>query len=731
MSKKHTDHEPVVLSPVLKYVKYVVYGALFIIPFLPLIVFGPPIFPSFFFPFITGKGFLFRILVEVALVGWVIIALGNKRYRPQFSWTLVLYAAFAVWMLIADLFGVNPHKAIWSNYERMDGFVTLAHVFAFFAVTSSMFSVDRMWRKWWLTFLTAAGLVCLYGLLQVNGGLAIHQGNTRVDATLGNAAYLAAYLLFAIAVSLWQAIESKGWMRYSLYALTVLEVGILFATATRGAIIGLAGAAVLGAFLWLIESGKQGRKGAAIALVSFLVLIGGFFMLKDSSFIKNDQVLGRIASISLADGSTRFTLWGVALKGFMERPIAGWGQEGFNYVFNSHYVPSMYAQEQWFDRAHDVFLDWLLAGGLPALLLFLSLLLSAIYILYKGGASRAERIMLTCALAAYSFQALFVFDNLMTYVPLAALLASAHAVRMRPFKKLEALPEVPEANIGTVAVPIASVAFIAIFWVVNVPGMTAASDLISAITPRANAKTTLELFKKTIGDGSFATQEIREQLLTTASAIVAAPAVSNEDKAAIAEYAVSQMGLEIAKTPNDARLHLELAVAFRNFGDYPDAMKEFQRAAELSPNKQSILIEIGATAWQANDFAAAEKMFTTAYDLDHSYDLAAQYAAAGSIAAGNIAAGEKLLMEKFGTTIVDKDVIVAAYYHAKKYDTLIAILKKRVENESGSANSHFALAQGYALVGRNAEARAEVALAVKEHPEAAAEAAALLEKIPK
>ena len=42
------------------------------------------------------------------------------------------------------------------------------------------------------------------------GGFPIHQGGARVDCYFGNAEYLAAYLLFTIAVSLWQAVEAEG-----------------------------------------------------------------------------------------------------------------------------------------------------------------------------------------------------------------------------------------------------------------------------------------------------------------------------------------------------------------------------------------------------------------------------------------------------------------------------------------------------------------------------------------
>jgi hypothetical protein len=103
-----------------KVTRYVVHGALFIIPFLVLYVADGSLFNiNWFFPFITGKNFLFRIVVEVAFFGWLILAFMHKQYRPKFSWTGALYTALVLWMLIADVMAVNPHKALWSNFERM------------------------------------------------------------------------------------------------------------------------------------------------------------------------------------------------------------------------------------------------------------------------------------------------------------------------------------------------------------------------------------------------------------------------------------------------------------------------------------------------------------------------------------------------------------------------------------------------------------------------------------
>ena len=219
---------------------WVVLIPLFLIPFLPLYVAGggASLLGNLYFPFISGKGFLFRILVEVAVAGYVLLALADKRYRPRWSWTLIIYAAFVVWMFIADFFAVNPHKAFWSNYERMDGWVTMIHAFLLFVVAGSVLTVEKLWKRWWMTVVGASLIVSLHGVFQLMGNAEIHQGGTRVDANLGNAAYLAAYLLFTIAASLWLAIQNKGWLRYSLLALALLEGVILYHTATRGALLG-------------------------------------------------------------------------------------------------------------------------------------------------------------------------------------------------------------------------------------------------------------------------------------------------------------------------------------------------------------------------------------------------------------------------------------------------------------------------------------------------------------
>jgi O-antigen ligase/tetratricopeptide (TPR) repeat protein len=712
-------------------VRWGTYGALFLIPLLPLVVSD-----NFFFPFITGKNFAFRILVEIALAGWIALMLIDARYRPRFSWTAAIFGLFVVWMAIADAFAINPAKAFWSNFERMDGWVTLIHTFLLFLIVGSIFAADNLWRKWWYTFLGVAGVICAYGFLQTAGVLAIHQGSNRVDASFGNSEYLAAYLLFTIAISVWIAFESKQkWLKWLLGIFVMLQIIVLFLTETRGAILGLIGAIGLAAILWLFEAGKNGRRAALGVLGVLVILVIIFFGFRNSTFISEIPGVNRIASISATNSEsvTRLTIWHMAIEGFEQRPIAGWGQEGFNYVFNKYYEPSLYAQEPWFDRAHDIFLDWLVAGGAPALILFLALLVAAVVSIYRApNVSRIERLMLISTLAAYCFQGLFVFDNLFTYVPLAVILAMIHSASSRPIARLdtEKWKLVSEDQFNAVIIPVVAIVLVAVIWVVNVPNMRAASDLIAALTPNSDPNATLAAYKQTYSDGSFGDQEISEQLMTYATTVAQDQTISTADKEAVFTYALGQMQQTVAKIPSDARLRLEYALGFRSEGDYADALKQSQVAVELSPKKQSIIVEEGIEYLQSGNIAQARTLFNQALALEPADTDVAPYAAAGDILSGDIVAGKAVLQQTYGTTTVDQQILMLAYYTEKDYPDLIAILQQQVIDQGNSASAMFELAAAYANAGQVPAARAEVQAAIALHPEDSSEGAQLLAQIP-
>jgi len=707
--------------------RWVALGALFLIPLTPFLVAD-----TYFFPFITGKAFYFRILVEVAVAAWVVLALLDKTYRPRLSLVGAAVAAFVVWMFIADAFALNATKAFWSNFERMEGWVLLIHLLGFFFAMSAVLRAEKKWRAWFLTSLGVSLVIAGYALLQLGGSLAIHQGSTRIDASLGNSAYLAIYFLFNVFIALWLALtERYAWLTWSLIALSVLEGVLLFYTETRGAVLGLVGGLALAAFLTALTAGKRARGYAAGALAVLLLLVGSFYLARNSSFVQGNHVLQRIATISLADGQTRFTIWRMAGEGVRERPILGWGQEGFNYVFNTYYDPSLYAQEPWFDRAHNAFIDWLTAGGIPAFLLYLSLFGTALWLLWRSSElSRPERIALTAALVGYAVHNLFVFDNLYSYVYFFAILALIDSQVARPLPRLENAPELGEAEGVSYALPIAAAGAFMLVWLVNVPGMTVASSLITALSPSSSGlSANIALFQELSAHPAFVGQEIREQLVSFTARVAGSKEASDTDKRQAVALAVQEMQKQVSAYPLDARGRLELSYAYRAGGDAANALKEVKVASLLSPKKESILLEAGMIEWAMGDAQAAQKDFNAAYALGPQFKDLAAYAAAGNIVAGDTAAGDAILLAVYGTTTVDSDILAVAYYRAKAWSRLIALWKMRAERSDASVETWFSLAAAYYTAGDKADAILTVKKAVALYPAAAETGAAAIKQI--
>src|ERR1700744_709349 len=179
-----------------KILRWIVLIGIFITPFICLVV-----STWLFFPYITGKNFLFRVIVEAITFCWLGLCLINPKYRPRSNWIFGSFLIFIVIMAIADAQGVNPFKSFWSNFERMDGWVTIAHLFCYTVVAACVINAEKLWRRLFELSIAISVFVDLWGFSQILGVVSLGQGGTaglgaRIDATFGNPIYLAIYMLF-------------------------------------------------------------------------------------------------------------------------------------------------------------------------------------------------------------------------------------------------------------------------------------------------------------------------------------------------------------------------------------------------------------------------------------------------------------------------------------------------------------------------------------------------------
>ncbi|MAF59765.1 hypothetical protein CL631_02895 [bacterium] len=698
--------------------KALIFGV-FLVPFIPLLITN-----SMYFPFITGKNFFFRILVEILLAGWVILALWDPQYRPRFTWLLGSIAAFISIISLADAFGENPLNSFWSNFERMEGLVAILHLGAYFLVAGALLNTKELWGKFLNTSIGVSAIIGIYGLFQLGGALTINQGGVRLDGTLGNAGYLAIYMLFHIFLTFLMLTHSfkQKWIRYVYGAIILLQVVILYHTATRGAILGLVGGVFLALLLFgLFSKNRPGiRRGVIVAIVSLAIATGGFFLAKDTSFVRSSPVLSRIASISISELAPRLAIWNMGYQAFKEHPILGWGQENFIFAFNKYYDPAIYNQEPWFDRVHNIFFDWLVAGGILGLLAYLSLYFVSLYYLWFGGRSvfsTAEKSIFTGLFAGYFFHNLLVFDNIISYVLFFSILAYIHH---RIVISSERSGEPKVFNVGVVNrlyVPAVAVVLVGSLYFFNMPGILQAKSLIKAITPQQGGLTeNLEVFRKALSYDTFGNQEIREQLMRGATSLAARQDIPIEEKQALFALTVEEYKKMIEAEPEDARHYLFLATVYRVYGQYDLALESLLRAVELSPKKQPILFEIGLNFLSKDDTARAAETFRQAFELETEYGEARILYAVALIYDGRLNVADELLLEAYDTAIIPNSNIAQAYFDIGLKDRAIASLEAAVEEKPSNLQFRTSLSAAYLDVGRRTDAIEQLRKTIELNP---------------
>ncbi len=709
------------MSDTEKTLSWVLKGGLLLTPFIVFIVTR-----SLYFPFITGKNFTFRILVELLAIAWVYAAVRFPRFRPRFSPLLVAVTIFIAALGLATALSISPYKSFWSSFERMEGYFGLLHLFLYFLVLGSTFRTPRDWSVFFHTSLAASVMVSFYAVAQLAGAFAIHQGGTRLDATLGNATYLAAYLLFHLFFLIWFFLRApQPWRRAAYGAAFLLELFVLYYTATRGAILGLIGGfVILGVLLAILGRGALRRW--ALAGLSVVILVPAlFFLVQDTAFVRESPVLDRFATISPSETTTRarFTIWGMAFRGWQERPITGWGQESFTYVFSKHYEPSLWSQEPWFDRAHNVFLDWLIAGGVLALGAYLAVFAVAGWLLWRGRGSgvfdTASFAVFSSLLAAHFFQILFVFDNLTSYLLFFAILAYLHsATRSATVSRVRG----GSPAMAAAAVAVAAIAILPLLYLGNIRPIRSAQAILSALqinqahAPAGKVDAMIAAFEGGIGLNSFGTTELREQASQVSGAVLRDVNLAPQDKKKFIEFAVRELEAQAREFPYDMRAKAFLATLLNMAGRPADSVKVVSEALALNDRRQQFYFVAAEAHLNGGAPEQAIALLRKAYDIEPAYNEAAINLATVLILAGREAEAETFLLERFGSRVVGDEHYANAYAQRGNFLKSLAVWQEIVRKNPESPQYYAELGVALARAGRITDAVRAIEDAIRREP---------------
>ena len=615
-------------------VKFIRYG-LYVSALIPLII-----FKDFLYPFQFSKVIVFRSLVEVLGVLYLILILRNRAHLPKrdiLSKSILLFlGVFTLTTLTSPI----PYTSFWGTLERTGGLFTFCHYVLYYVILNTIFTKKEHWHNFFNVIIISGLLSAIYGFGQTTDlSFFLDTSSSRISGTLGNPALFAGYELFIVFLCLTFFFNAKSRLAKFLYLLTFwVATAAVFMSAARGSILGYGAGILVFGLIFIKHKKPHLLKLLSFSFVGLMVIIlilSNLF--KEAEFVKNSRYLRRIANTSFSSATvqTRIWAWEAGIKGWKESAktmVFGWGPENFNLPFAKNFNPKFFispTSETFFDRAHNMFIEILVTMGILGLASYIYLLAAAFICLKKLLKNEEFKMYgtgLFAALVAYIIHNFFIFDILPNFMVFFSILGFISYANGYSRKSNEACLLIKNQKILKLFVLLIVIFLSMLIYKTNIVVAKANRMAFKAtiLTGEGNFEKRLDEFKKSLSHDVPGVYEYRHRL---ADYLIGpgGPSLKDWGVKEAYEFSVAEVEKNIQLTrglnhipylyagrlnmnlgyndkalnylnkaleisPTFIRTYYEIAQAYLNENNHRDAILSYQKALDLNP-------ESGASHW--------------------------------------------------------------------------------------------------------------------------------------
>lgn len=528
------------------------------------------------FPHITGKNFLFRVIISGSL-GVIFLAFANKLLRLNDKVSIVLFLFINI-KFIGLIFSEDPYFSFYSSLLRMDGVLSWIYLFGYYLLVKIALTRYNGF-KYLLRFSTLlAAVSVLYIFIEWMSDPSIVLG--RQTFTLGNPSYFGAHMLFHVGFAFYLLALEKNFIWKLIWSSAVIlcMMGLLM-SGTRASILGFA-AGVIFIAAWSIHHGLKTiiQQRSRKAMFFICVVFASIIAITNCNISNVTPGIERIANTSLDQKEIRTRI--AALKagycGWKEKPIFGWGEGNYSLVFSQYTDNSKI--DRWADKCHNIIFEILSTNGLLALIAFLILVILA---LYNLSFKTQHGFILTGILIAWFIQNQFIFDTLNSYLLLMLLIALAS----HTFTKTEYSSSNIKIQIAGAA--ITSIIALVITWHLHKDVYHSAKHIKIAYQTQSIADYRVALSKE-----NYTNREGTIVLLSNIQSILESD-ISEYHKIQAIEFTLQITKRQLDKSPSDIKLLLLSTNFYYGIIDYKPHYKEkaielITRAKDLAPYRSDI-----------------------------------------------------------------------------------------------------------------------------------------------
>jgi tetratricopeptide (TPR) repeat protein/O-antigen ligase len=578
----------------------------------------------------------------IALAGvslWLVASLARGRLSWAESRLNLLVLLFAAWAGLTLIYSRYRFATV-SEFGRL-----AAHVGLYGLVILSLRQIGQVRRIVGFACLAAVP-VCIYGFIQAAGKDQIRwdQSTTRVFSFLGNATYLASFLVLllplAVAVA-WPREEAEGDERPRrrsrplrrvvsvLFFLAAAMMGLcLYFSVTISPVLGLGLGAAMVVLLVIVRAGRSAWRAAAWGLLMGAVALAVLGLLGYRYLPKNQQRrVQQILHLQDPFGRMRKLQWKAALYLWTEQPLLGRGYGTYRIYSLERMAQEWYADlgrpaDKMFvpSYAHNEYLQVLAGTGAVGGTVFLALLLTvyagALRVALRHPTAEWRRIGLgvVAGLTAFLVQNFFgvtfrqtgavtLFWLWLGFVAVASAQLPApgrgstgmrvREVRFRAFNP---------GRLGVVAVVLGCL-LAAIAW------FTIRPVKAHLLAKRAEAAGKIGQFKVA---AQLADEAIKLSPYSFQPYYISAYAWGQQGDY---EKALEANAKALELLPENASVYYNLGVTYKELGRFEEAEASFQRAIELQPTAVHHQAAMGELLLEQRRFEEALSYARAAADL--------------------------------------------------------------------------------------------------------------------
>ena len=405
----------------------------------------------------------------------------------------------------------------------------------------------------------------------------------------------------------------------------LIFIPVLLSVSARGVTVSFYGGLILLFVGLLFFSGKKKFKRIAAVVPLVLILITGILIF--SFPVIQDFIIS-----NLMEMKARILVWEIAWKGFLEKPVLGWGLENFNIVFDKYFNPKLflkeYGGEVWFDKTHNIVLDTLINSGIVGLISYLSVFCVSIFLLLKKCLGNGERIgvnlTIISLLIAYFVQNLLVFDMISSYVVLFLTLSFVNFLIQKDDFENNNYFVVPRF-LKKLCYVLIFISTGACFYFGNIQPANSAINTAGMVTAN-NAEEAAEFYEKSLKSFKY-NNEINKQF----SSILNRETLNLKEDKEVLQKALNLAEKEVLKNiqDNDIGFRSRLALARIYVSNYRITLNSYyldlaedvlKEAMKLSPENQQVYWLLSDVEYKQGNFDSSVSLLKKAIDLEPAYN---------------------------------------------------------------------------------------------------------------